>query len=114
MLTTSELEARWLAMTIKSGAWLLALMILLGAVLAFIYLRNAQKEEANRHAEATQSILASQNIGQTAWSNADVHKSEIIRQQAKRIAELEGWKARTVERMKELHMADQVWGKEHA
>jgi hypothetical protein len=41
-----------------------------------------------------------------------VHKSEIIRQQAKRIAELEGWKARTVERMKELHVADQVWGKD--
>lgn len=114
MMTVTELEAMEAALTIKGAIALLSVLSICATVLLVLALRRYSQDQEQAHAERMASIQASKDIGQTAWSNTDVHKSEIIRQQAKRIAELEGWKARTVKRMKELHMADQVWGKEHA
>lgn len=113
-MTVTELQAKEALITMWGGVILLAVLSICATVLLVLALRRYSQDQDQAHTERMASIQASKDIGQTAWSNTDVHKSQIIRQQAKRIDELEGWKARTVKRMEELHMADQVWGREHA
>ena len=81
-------------------------LLALSPILLVLALRRYSRDQEQAHAETMARIQASKDMGQTAWSNTDVHKSLIIREQAKRIAELEGWKARTEKRMKDLRLSE--------
>lgn len=105
-MTVTELEAMEAALTIKGAVALLAVLSVCATVLLVLALRRYAKDRDQEHAERMAAIQASKDIGQTAWAHADVHKTELLRQQAKRIAELEGWKARTMKRMKDLKLSE--------
>ena len=98
MTTVTELEAMEAALTIKGAVVLLVVMSICATVLLVLALRRYAKDQDQEHKERMAQIAASKDIGQTAWAHADVHKSEIIRQQQKRIAELEAWKDRLEKR----------------
>lgn len=91
-MTVTELEAMEAALTIKGAIALLITMSVCATVLLVLALRRYSKDQDQQHAERMAQIAASKDLGQTAWAHSDVHKSEIIRQQQKRIAELEAWK----------------------
>ena len=77
------------------------------ALIGFLlWLLEEHRKETNRHAEAEMSIMASQDIGQTAWAHTDVHKDKLIRDQAAEIAELKGWINRTNGRLASLNLSD--------
>lgn len=105
-MTVTELEAMEAALTIKGAIALLITVSVCATILMVLVLRRYAKDQDQQHAEYMASIMATKDIGQTAWANTDVHKSLIIREQAKRIAELEGWKARTEKRMKDLRLSE--------
>ena len=92
MLTVTELEARQAVATIWGGIILLSVLSVCATVLLVLALRRYSRDQEQEHIERLASIQASKDLGQTAWANTDVHKSAIIREQAKRIAELEAWK----------------------
>ena len=92
-MTVTELEAMEAALTIKGAVALLAVLTICATILAVLALRRYAKDQDQQHAERMAQIAASKDIGQTAWAHADVHKDELLRKQAKRIAELEAWKA---------------------
>lgn len=106
MMTVTELEAMEAALTIKGAVALLAVLTVCATILLVLAMRRYSRDQEQAHAETMARIQASKDMGQTAWSNTDVHKSVIIREQAKRIAELEGWKARTEKRMKDLRLSE--------
>lgn len=93
MMTITELEAMEAALTIKGAVALLAVLTICATILAVLALRRYAKDQDQEHAERMAEIQTTRDIGQTAWAQMDVHKSDIIRVQAKRIAELEEWKA---------------------
>lgn len=97
-MTISELEAMQAALTIKGAIVLLVVLSVCATVLLVLALKRYAKDQDQEHKERMAQIAASKDIGQTAWAHADVHKSEIIRQQQKRIAELEAWKDRLEKR----------------
>lgn len=105
-ITISELQAKEAIITMWGGVILLAILSICATVLLVLALRRYSRDQEQAHAEAMARIQSSKDMGQTAWSNTDVHKSLIIREQAKRIAELEGWKARTEQRMKDLRLSE--------
>ena len=88
------------------GAVLIAVAIISITTLLVLALRRYSIDQDQEHAEHLAAIQASRDIGQTAWAQADVRKGAIIREQAKKIAELEGWKSRTMKRMKELKLSE--------
>lgn len=98
MLTVTELEAMEAALTIKGACWLLGIISVCATILFIVVLRRYAKDRDQEHAERMAAIQSSKDIGQTAWAHSDVHKTEIIRQQQKRIAELEAWKDRVEKR----------------
>lgn len=106
MMTVTELEAMEAALTIKGAIALLITMSVCATILLVLALKRYAKDQDQQHAERLAEIAATKDIGQTAWANTDVHKSVIIREQAKRIDELEGWKARTIKRMKDLKLTE--------
>lgn len=110
-ISITELQAREAAITMWGAIILLSVLTVCATILVALALYRYHRDQEQSHVEHMASIEASREMGKTAWAQTDVNKSRIIREQAKRIAELEGWKARTVKRMKELNMADQVWGK---
>ena len=91
-MTISELQAKEAIITMWGGVILLAVLSICATVLLVLALRRYAKDQDQQHAERMAQIAASKDLGQTAWAHSDVHKSEIIRQQQKRIAELEAWK----------------------
>ena len=91
-MTISELEAMQAALTIKGAIVLLVVLSVCATILLVLALRRYSRDQEQAHAETMARIQSSKDMGQTAWSNSDVHKSVIIREQAKRIAELEAWK----------------------
>ena len=105
-ITISDLQAKEAIITMWGGVILLAVLSICATVLLVLALRRYAKDQDQQHAERMAQIAASKDLGQTAWAHSDVHKSEIIRQQQKRIAELEGWKARTEKRMKDLRLSE--------
>lgn len=106
MLSVTELEAMEAALTIKGAIILLAVVSVCATILLVLALRRYAKDQDQQHAERMASIAATKELGQTAWANTDVRKMSIIRQQAKRIDELEGWIARTKKRMKDLKLTE--------
>lgn len=98
MTTVTELEAMEAALTIKGAVVLLVVMSICATVLLVLALRRYAKDQDQEHKERMAQIQASREMGKTAWAHSDVHKSEIIRQQSKRIAELEAWKAHVEDR----------------
>ena len=105
-MTVTELQAREALISMWGGVILLAVLSVCATILLVLALRRYSRDQEQAHAEAMARIQASKDMGQTAWSNTDVHKSVIIREQAQRIAELEGWKARTEKRMKDLRLSE--------
>lgn len=105
-MTISDLQAKEALITMWGGVILLAVLSICATVLLVLALRRYSRDQEQAHAEAMARIQASKDMGQTAWSNTDVHKSVIIREQAKRIAELERWKARTEKRLASLNLGD--------
>ena len=105
-MTVTELQAREALITMWGGVILLAVLSICATVLLVLALRRYSRDQEQAHAEAMARIQASKDMGQTAWAQTDVNKSVIIREQAKRIAELEGWKARTEKRMKDLRLSE--------
>lgn len=105
-MTITELEAMEAALTINGAVALLITVSICATVLLVLALRRYSRGQEQAHAEAMARIQSSKDMGQTAWSNTDVHKSAIIREQAKRIRELEGWKARTEKRLASLNLID--------
>lgn len=105
-MTVTELEAMEAALTIKGAIALLITMSVCATILLVLALRRYSRDQEQAHAEAMARIQSSKDMGQTAWAQTDVNKSVIIREQAKRIAELEGWKARTEKRMKDLRLSE--------
>lgn len=91
-ITISELQAKEAIITMWGGVILLAVLSICATILLVLALRRYSRDQEQAHAETMARIQASKDMGQTAWSNTDVHKSVIIREQAKRIAELEAWK----------------------
>jgi hypothetical protein len=92
--------------TIWGGIVLLSVLALCTVALLITLACCWWRKETHRHAEAMQKAIATKDIGCTAWHTSDVHKSVLIREQEKRIAELEGWKARTEKRMSDLHISE--------
>ncbi len=105
-MTVTELQAREALITMWGGVILLAVLSICATILLVLALRRYSRDQEQAHAEAMARIQASRDMGQTAWSNTDIHKSQLIREQAKRIAELESWKARTEQRMKTLKLTE--------
>ena len=105
-MTVTELQAREAIITMWGGVILLAVLSICATVLLVLALRRYSRDQEQAHAEAMARIQSSKDMGQTAWAHSGVHKSVIIREQAKRIAELEGWKARTEKRMKDLRLTE--------
>lgn len=104
MLTITELEAREAAITMWGGIILLAVLSICATILLVLALRRYSRDQEQAHAETMARIQSSKDMGQTAWSNSDVHKSVIIREQAKRIHELEQWKADTEARLASIDL----------
>lgn len=105
-MTVTELQAREAIITMWSGVILLAVLSICATILLVLALRRYSRDQEQAHAETMARIQSSKDMGQTAWAQTDVNKSVIIREQAKRIAELEGWKARTEKRMKDLRLSE--------
>ena len=105
-MTVTELQAREAIITMWGGVILLAVLSICATILLVLALRRYSRDQEQAHAEAMARIQSSKDMGQTAWAQTDVNKSVIIREQAKRIAELEGWKARTEKRMKDLRLSE--------
>ena len=101
-MTVTELEAMEAALTIKGACWLLGIIAVCATILFVVVLRRYSKDRDQEHAEMMARIQASKDIGQTAWAQTDVRKVQIIAEQAKEIAELKAWKARTMARMEHL------------
>lgn len=105
-MTISELQAKEAIITMWGGVILLAVLSICATVLLVLALRRYSRDQEQAHAEAMARIQSSKDMGQTAWAQTDVNKLRIIREQAQRIAELEGWKARTEQRMKDLRLSE--------
>ena len=105
-MTVTELQAREALISMWGGVILLAVLSVCATILLVLALRRYSRDQEQAHAETMARIQASKDMGRTAWSNTDVHKSVIIREQAKRIEELEGWKARVTNRMKDLKLSE--------
>ena len=105
-MTVTELQAKEAIVTMWGGIILLAVLSICATILLVLALRRYSRDQEQAHTEAMARIQASKDMGQTAWAQTDVNKSVIIREQAKRIAELEGWKARTEKRMSDLHISE--------
>ena len=103
-ISVTELQAREAAITMWGAIVLLSVLTVCATILLVLALRRYSRDQEQEHAERLASIQASKDLGQAAWSNTDVHKSVIIREQAKRIAELEKWKADTEARMKSIDL----------
>lgn len=103
-MTVTELEAMQAALTIKGAIVLLAVLTVCATVLLVLALRRYSRDQEQEHAERMASIQASKDMGQTAWAHSDVHKTKLIREQAKRIAELEKWKADTEARLASIDL----------
>lgn len=102
MKTMTELEAMEAVLTIKGAVVLLAVLTVCATVLLVLALKRYDKDQDQEHAERMAAIIASKDIGQTAWAQTDVRKTQIIADQAKEIVELKNWKARTMARMEHL------------
>lgn len=105
-MTIAEIEARQAEISMWAGVVLLAILSVCAAVTLLILIHHAWKQEQHRHAEAMQRAISTKDIGQTAWANTDVNKSRKLREQAKRIRELEQWKAHTEKRLASLNLSD--------
>lgn len=105
-ITIPELEAHEALTTIKVGGWVLAVIFICATILALVLLRDAREQEKHRHQERSLAIEATRDVGQTAWTKSDVHKDQIIRDQAKTIQDLAAWKARTEDRLKKLKLTE--------
>lgn len=97
-MSVTELEAMEVALTIKGACWLLGVLTVCATLLLVLALRRYSRDQEQEHKERMAQIAASKDIGQTAWAHSDVHKTQLIREQAKRIAELEAWKAHVEDR----------------
>ena len=97
-MTITEVEAMELALTIKGAYWLLGIVSVCATVLVVLALKRYAKDRDQEHAENMAKIAATKDIGQTAWHQVDVAKTNLIRMQAKRIDELEAWKDRLEKR----------------
>ena len=104
MTTITELEAMEAALTIKGAVVLLAVVSVCATILLVLALRRYSRDQEQEHAERMASIQASKDMGQTAWAHSDVHKTQLIREQAKRIRELEQWKADTEARLASIDL----------
>ena len=105
-MTVTELQAREAIITMWGGIILLAVLSICATILLVLLLRRYSRDREQEHAENMAKIAATKDIGQTAWHQSDVHKTYLIREQAMKIAELEGWKARTEKRMKDLRLSE--------
>lgn len=103
-MTVTELEAMQAALTIKGAIVLLAVLTVCATILLVLALRRYSRDQEQEHAERMASIQASKDMGQTAWAHSDVHKTQLIREQAKRIAELEKWKSNTEKRLASIDL----------
>jgi membrane protein implicated in regulation of membrane protease activity len=103
-MTVTELEAMQAALTIKGAIVLLAVLTVCATVLLVLALRRYSRDQDQEHTERMASIQASKDMGQTAWAHSDVHKTQLIREQAKRIRELEQWKADTEARLASIDL----------
>lgn len=103
-ISVTELQAREAAITMWGAIVLLSVLTVCATILLVLALRRYSRDQEQEHAERMASIQASKDMGQTAWSNTDVHKSVIIREQAKRIRELEQWKANTEKRLASIDL----------
>jgi len=110
MLTVTELEARQLALTIRGAIILLCVLGVCAAILLALALHRYSKDQDQEHEERMASIRASLDMGQTAWAHSDVHKSQLLREQAKELAELRAWKAHTEARLAELKLQEVLKG----
>lgn len=105
-MSITDVEAMEIALTIKGAVALLAVVSICATVLLVLALCRYAKEKDQEHAERMAAIAASKDIGQTAWAHSDVHKTELLRQQAKELAELRAWKARTEKRLAKLRLKE--------
>ena len=97
-----EFQRELSRMTVRGGVVVVCALSVCALVAFLLWLYEEHRKETNRHAEAELAIMASQDIGQTAWARADVHKSQLLREQAAYIKRLEAWKAHTEENMRKL------------
>ena len=104
-MTISELQAKEAIITMWGGIILLAVLSVCATILLVLALRRYSRDQEQAHAEAMARIQASKDMGQTAWAHSDVHKSEIIRQQAKELEELRAWKRHTEARLTDARLA---------
>ena len=103
-ISVTELQAREAAITMWGAIVLLSVLTVCATVLLVLALRRYSRDQEQEHAERMASIQASKDMGQTAWAHSDVHKTQLIREQAKRIAELERWKADTEARLASIYL----------
>lgn len=106
MMTVTELEAREAVITMWGGVILLSVLAVCATILFILLLKRYSRDQEQNHVEKLAAIQATKDMGQTAWATQDVTKSRIIREQAKRIAELEAWKRRTETRMAQLRITE--------
>lgn len=104
-MTISELEAMQAALTIKGAIVLLVVLSVCATILLVLALRRYSKDQDQEHKERMAQIQASREMGKTAWAQSDVHKSELIRQQAKELEELRAWKRNTEARLTDARLA---------
>lgn len=104
--TITDIEAMEAALTIKGAVVLLAVVTVCATILLVLALRRYAKDQDQEHEERMASIQASRDMGQTAWAQTDVHKADIIRQQGRRIRELEAWKAHTEKRLAKMKLSE--------
>ena len=105
-MTISELESMEASLTIKGACWLLGVLTVCATVLLVLALKRYSRDQDQEHKERMAQIAASKDIGQTAWAHTDVHKSELLREQAKELAELRAWKARTEKRLAKMKLKE--------
>lgn len=103
-ISVTELQAREAAITMWGAIVLLSFLTVCATVLLVLALRRYSRDQEQEHAERMASIQASKDLGQTAWAHSDVHKTQLIREQAKRIRELEQWKADTEARLASIDL----------
>ena len=103
-MTISDLQAKEAVITMWGGVILLAVLSICATVLLVLALRRYSRDQEQEHAERMASIQASKDMGQTAWAHSNVHKTQLIREQAKRIRELEQWKADTEARLASIDL----------
>ena len=101
-----EFQREMSRMTVRAGVIVLCVLGVCALVAFLLWLYEQHRKETNRHAEAEMAIMASQDLGQTAWAHTSVYKDKLIREQAAKIGELNGWIARTKKRMAALHLSD--------